>query len=105
MIDIKKMRADLKAELREKIGVMFGNPEVTAGGKALKFYASVRIDVRKADALKDSDGAFGNKNAIYGHKACGDVVISLTTRTQARLRQEAIQTHIACLLCGVVLGI
>jgi hypothetical protein len=39
---------------------MFGNPEVTAGGKALKFYASVRIDVRKADALKDSDGAYGN---------------------------------------------
>ncbi len=48
-------------QLREKVGVMFGNPEVTPGGKALKFYASVRIDVRKADALKDSDGAFGNK--------------------------------------------
>ena len=46
-------------QLREKVGVMFGNPEVTAGGKALKFYASVRIDVRKADALKDSDGAYG----------------------------------------------
>ena len=39
---------------------MFGNPEVTAGGKALKFYASVRIDVRKADALKDSSGAYGS---------------------------------------------
>ncbi len=47
-------------QLREKVGVMFGNPEVTPGGKALKFYASVRIDVRKADALKDSDGVFGN---------------------------------------------
>ena len=47
-------------QLREKVGVMFGNPEVTAGGKALKFYASVRIDVRKADALKDSDGAYGS---------------------------------------------
>ena len=47
-------------QLREKVGVMFGNPEVTAGGKALKFYASVRIDVRKADALKDSAGAYGN---------------------------------------------
>ena len=47
-------------QLREKVGVMFGNPEVTAGGKALKFYASVRIDVRKADALKDSYGAYGN---------------------------------------------
>ncbi len=48
-------------QLREKVGVMFGNPEVTAGGKALKFYASVRIDVRKGDALKDSDGAYGNR--------------------------------------------
>lgn len=47
-------------QLREKVGVMFGNPEVTAGGKALKFYASVRIDVRKSDALKDTDGAYGN---------------------------------------------
>ena len=47
-------------QLREKVGVMFGNPEVTAGGKALKFYASVRIDVRKSDALKNSDGAYGN---------------------------------------------
>ena len=47
-------------QLREKVGVMFGNPEVTAGGKALKFYASVRIDVRKADALKDAEGAYGN---------------------------------------------
>ncbi len=48
-------------QLREKVGVMFGNPEVTPGGKALKFYASVRIDVRKADALKDTEGLFGNK--------------------------------------------
>ncbi len=47
-------------QLREKVGVMFGNPEVTAGGKALKFYASVRIDVRKADALKDANGAYGS---------------------------------------------
>ena len=48
-------------QLREKVGVMFGNPETTTGGKALKFYASVRIDVRKADALKDSEGIMGNK--------------------------------------------
>ena len=48
-------------QLREKVGVMFGNPETTPGGRALKFYASVRIDVRKADALKDSDGSMGNK--------------------------------------------
>lgn len=48
-------------QLREKVGVLFGNPETTPGGKALKFYASIRIDVRKADLLKDSDGAVGNK--------------------------------------------
>lgn len=48
-------------QLREKVGVMFGNPETTPGGKALKFYASVRIDVRKTDLLKDSEGAVGNK--------------------------------------------
>jgi recombination protein RecA len=48
-------------QLREKVGVMFGSPEVTPGGKALKFYASVRIDVRKTDILKDADGAAGNR--------------------------------------------
>lgn len=47
-------------QLREKVGLMFGNPEVTAGGKALKFYASVRIDVRKGDALKSDGNAYGN---------------------------------------------
>lgn len=44
-------------QLREKVGVMFGNPETTPGGKALKFYASVRIDIRRKDALKDPSGA------------------------------------------------
>ncbi len=48
-------------QLREKVGVMFGNPEVTPGGKALKFYASIRIDVRKIDTLKDAEGAAGNR--------------------------------------------
>ncbi len=48
-------------QLREKVGIMFGNPETTPGGKALKFYASIRLDVRKADTLKDSDGAMGNR--------------------------------------------
>ncbi len=44
-------------QLREKVGVMFGNPETTPGGKALKFYASVRMDIRRKDTLKDSAGA------------------------------------------------
>ncbi len=48
-------------QLREKVGIMFGNPETTPGGKALKFYASVRIDVRRMDSLKDGDGIMGNR--------------------------------------------
>ena len=48
-------------QLREKVGVMFGNPETTPGGKALKFYASIRLDVRKMDVLKDAEGAMGNR--------------------------------------------
>ncbi len=47
-------------QLREKIGVMYGNPETTTGGKALKFYASVRIEVRKADTIKDGNDIIGN---------------------------------------------
>ena len=45
-------------QLREKVGVMYGNPEVTTGGRALKYYASVRIDVRRVEGLKDSSGQF-----------------------------------------------
>ena len=48
-------------QLREKVGVMFGNPETTPGGKALKFYASMRLDIRRVDTLKDADGAMGNR--------------------------------------------
>ena len=51
-------------QLREKIGVMFGNPETTPGGKALKFYASVRLDVRKADTLKDGAEIAGNRTKV-----------------------------------------
>ena len=51
-------------QLREKVGVMFGNPETTPGGKALKFYSSIRLDVRKADALKDSEGLIGNRTKV-----------------------------------------
>ena len=47
-------------QLREKIGVMFGNPETTTGGNALKFYASVRLDIRKATAIKDGEEVVGN---------------------------------------------
>src|SRR5690348_8718279 len=48
-------------QLREKIGVMFGNPETTPGGRALKFYSSVRLDIRRIETLKDGVEAFGNR--------------------------------------------
>jgi recombination protein RecA len=52
-------------QLREKIGIMFGNPETTTGGNALKFYASVRLDIRRSTQLKDSTGnAMGNKTRV-----------------------------------------
>ncbi len=51
-------------QLREKIGVMFGNPETTTGGNALKFYASVRIDVRRTTQIKDGDDALGNRTKV-----------------------------------------
>ena len=48
-------------QLREKVGVMFSNPETTPGGKALKYFASLRLDIRKSDTLKDGDGIIGNR--------------------------------------------
>ncbi|MDH7497912.1 MAG: DNA recombination/repair protein RecA, partial [Syntrophomonadaceae bacterium] len=48
-------------QLREKIGVMFGNPETTTGGKALKFYATIRLDIRRIETLKDGTEAVGNR--------------------------------------------
>ena len=51
-------------QLREKIGVMFGNPETTTGGNALKFYASVRLDIRRASAIKSGDEVIGNETRV-----------------------------------------
>ena len=51
-------------QLREKVGVMFGNPETTPGGRALKFYASVRLDIRRNEQLKMGDGIVGNRTTI-----------------------------------------
>ncbi|MBQ2864642.1 MAG: recombinase RecA [Clostridia bacterium] len=51
-------------QLREKIGVMFGSPETTTGGKALKFYASVRLDIRKTDVIKDGTEIIGNRTKV-----------------------------------------
>ena len=51
-------------QIRMKIGVMFGNPETTSGGNALKFYASMRLDVRRIAALKDGDEVIGNRTRV-----------------------------------------
>ena len=51
-------------QLREKVGVMFGNPETTPGGRALKFYSSVRLDIRRNEQLKMGDGVVGNKTTV-----------------------------------------
>ena len=51
-------------QLRDKIGVMFGNPETTTGGNALKFYASVRVDIRRATQIKDGDTVLGNRTRV-----------------------------------------
>ena len=51
-------------QLREKIGVMFGNPETTTGGNALKFYASIRIDIRRMTQIKDGENAIGNRTKV-----------------------------------------
>ena len=51
-------------QLREKIGVMFGNPETTTGGNALKFYSSVRLDIRRTSQIKDNDGIIGNRARV-----------------------------------------
>ncbi|GAH08325.1 unnamed protein product, partial [marine sediment metagenome] len=51
-------------QIRMKIGVMFGNPETTPGGNALKFYSSLRLDIRKIATLKDGQEAFGNRTRV-----------------------------------------
>ena len=51
-------------QIRQKIGVMFGNPETTTGGNALKFYASVRLDIRRIGQIKDRDQVVGNQTRV-----------------------------------------
>ncbi|MEK7534041.1 MAG: recombinase RecA [Patescibacteria group bacterium] len=64
VISKSKTVAIFTNQLRQKIGVMFGNPETTTGGLALKFYASIRMDVRKIETLKDGDKAIGSRHRV-----------------------------------------
>ncbi|MBI3428891.1 MAG: DNA recombination/repair protein RecA, partial [Actinobacteria bacterium] len=59
-----KTSAILINQFREKIGVFFGSPETTTGGKALKFYASIRLDIRRIETLKDGQEAVGNRTRV-----------------------------------------
>src|ERR1700735_141019 len=61
---LRKITAVFINQLREKVGVMFGSPETTTGGKALKFYASVRLDIRRIETLKDGTDAVGNRTRV-----------------------------------------
>jgi recombination protein RecA len=63
-INSTKTTAVFINQLREKVGVMFGSPETTTGGKALKFYASVRLDIRRIETLKDGTDAVGNRTRV-----------------------------------------
>jgi len=64
VISKSKTVAIFTNQLRQKIGVMFGNPETTTGGLALKFYSSVRMDVRKIETIKDGDKAIGSRHRV-----------------------------------------
>ncbi len=64
VISKSKTTAIFINQLREKVGIMFGNPETTPGGRALKFYASVRLDVRKTETLKQGTEVFGNRTKV-----------------------------------------
>ncbi|EGO86883.1 recombinase RecA, partial [Clostridium botulinum C str. Stockholm] len=63
-INKSKCAAIFINQLREKVGIMFGNPETTPGGRALKFYASVRLDVRKIEIIKQGDAFLGNRTRV-----------------------------------------
>ena len=63
-INKTKTRAIFINQLREKVGVMFGNPETTPGGRALKFYSTIRLDVRRSEALKIGENVIGNKTTV-----------------------------------------
>jgi recombination protein RecA len=74
-------------QLREKIGVMFGNPETTTGGRALKFYASVRVDIRRIGAIKDGEATVGGRTRVFSYS--GERLGQGRENAKAFLKQNA----------------
>ncbi len=87
-------------QLREKIGVMFGSPETTPGGRALKFYSSVRLDVRKIENLKDGQEVVGLAHAGQGREEQGGTALP-AVRVRHHVRQGHLPRGLACSTSGV----
>ena len=82
-------------QLREKIGVMFGNPETTPGGRALKFYASVRLDIRRVETIKTGTESVGNRVRV---KVVKNKVVAAVPRRRVRrdVRRGHLHARAAC---------
>ena len=81
-------------QLREKVGVLFGNPETTPGGRALKFYSTIRLDVRRGEQLKASDSVIGNKVAPPFKTAVVEIMYGLGISKESEIIDLAVEAGI-----------
>ena len=90
-------------QLREKVGIMFGNPETTPGGRALKFYSSIRLDVRRIETIKDGNNMIGNRTRIKVAK--NKVAPPFKTAEFDIYYGEGVSAESSVLMIGVALGL